>query len=175
MALIPLLILSLAIRTATADLSEPPKPASEKVTDVGVEGIVYCQTCQQYGTWNVGKAKPIQSAIASVICKDHRNRVSYYKAFKTDKNGYFYGELKGFKMTHSFLDHPLHSCKVKLVSSPLANCNLLTNVNYGLYGAPLRYEGKRIVGPNYEAVVYAAGPLAFRPGNCVPKEGESLS
>lgn len=148
-----------------------PEPA-QRVADVVVEGIVYCQSCKDHGTWNLGGAKPIAAATISVICKDHRNRISYYKAFKTDKNGYFYAELKGFKMSHSFLDHPLHSCKVKLVSSPLKTCNLLTNVNYGLYGAPLRYEDKRILGSNYEAVIYAAGPLAFRPAICAPKAEE---
>ncbi|KAI3470913.1 hypothetical protein Pfo_027576 [Paulownia fortunei] len=168
-AIIPFLFLSMAIQSITAHepVPQPPKPA-EKPVDVVVEGVVYCQSCNRYGTWSLTGAKPIESATISVICKDHRNRVSFYKAFETDKNGYFYAELKGFKMSHSFLDHPLHSCKVKLVSSPLQSCNILTNVNYGLYGAPLRYEDKRLVGSNYEAVIYAAGPLAFRPADCAP-------
>ncbi|PIN14598.1 hypothetical protein CDL12_12778 [Handroanthus impetiginosus] len=170
-AIIPFLVVWLAIHLATAHepVSQPPKLA-EKVFDVVVEGVVYCQSCKQYGTWGLAGAKPIEAATISVICKDHRNRVSYYKPCQTDKNGYFYAQLKGFSMSHSFLDHPLHSCKVKLVSSPLDTCNLLTNVNYGLYGAPLRYEDKRIRGANYEGVIYAAGPLAFRPAHCAPKE-----
>ncbi|KAL0401170.1 UNVERIFIED_CONTAM: Non-classical arabinogalactan protein 31 [Sesamum latifolium] len=169
-AVIPFLFLLLAIHPTTAHEPVPQQPkVVEKAVDVVVEGTVYCQSCKNYGTWTVEGAKPIQAATISVICKDHRNRVSYYKACETDKNGYFYAELKGFKMGHSFLDHPLHSCKVKLVSSPLQTCNHLTNVNYGLYGAPLRYEDKRIFGNNYEAVIYAAGPLAFRPGHCAPK------
>ncbi|KAH6802274.1 Pollen Ole e 1 allergen and extensin family protein [Perilla frutescens var. frutescens] len=173
LVIIPFLFLSLVPHLANADepATQPPKPA-EKVVDVVVEGVVYCQRCEHHGTWILSGAKPIQQATISVICKDHRNRISYYKAFETDKNGYFYAQLKGFKMSHSFLDHPLHSCKVKLVSSPLKTCNLLTNVNYGLYGAPLRYEDKRIVGNNYEAVIYAAGPLAFRPDHCAPKAEE---
>ncbi|XP_075485984.1 non-classical arabinogalactan protein 30 [Primulina tabacum] len=165
----PFLILSLALAsTAVATAPLLPKPV-EKPVDVVVEGTVFCQSCSDYGTWNLNKAKPIESAIVSVICKDHRNRVSFYKAFQTGKNGYFYAVLKGFRMSRSFLDHPLHACKVRLVSSPVPSCNLLTNVNYGLYGAPLRYENKRLVGRNYQAVIYAAGPLAFRPGKCVPK------
>ncbi|KAG6393570.1 hypothetical protein SASPL_147814 [Salvia splendens] len=167
-AVLPFLFLAL-LPLLTNAYETTPKPAA-KVADVVVEGLVYCQSCENYGSWHLNGAKPIKAATISVICKDHRNRISYYKAFNTDKNGYFYAELKGFKMSHSFLDHPLHSCKVKLVSSPLKTCNLLTNVNYGLNGAPLRYEDKRIVGSNYEAVIYAAGPLAFRPNNCVQKE-----
>ncbi|KAL0402943.1 UNVERIFIED_CONTAM: hypothetical protein Sradi_1935100 [Sesamum radiatum] len=161
---IPLLFL--AIHTIAAH--EPPKPA-EKTVDVVVEGVVYCQSCNSYGSWSLTGAKPIESAMVSVICKDHRNRVSFYKAFATDGNGYFYAELKGFRMSHYFLDHPLQACRVKLVASPVESCNVLSNVNYGLYGAPLRYEEKRVVGSNYEAVVYAAGPLAFRPAHCAPK------
>ncbi|KAL8552222.1 hypothetical protein ACS0TY_001066 [Phlomoides rotata] len=166
-AIIPfLLILSLS---TTATPQPPTKPA-EKAVDVVVEGLVYCQSCDHHGSWNLAGAKPIKSATIGVVCKDHRNRISYYKAFETNQNGYFYAELKGFKMTHSFLDHPLHSCKVRLVASPLKTCNLLTNVNYGLYGAPLRYRDKRIIKPNYEAVIYAGGPLAFRSSHCALKD-----
>ncbi|KAK6145534.1 hypothetical protein DH2020_022354 [Rehmannia glutinosa] len=167
--IIPLfvLLLSMAIHPITAHVA-PPKPV-EKPVDVVVEGIVYCQSCKTYGSWSLTGANPIKAATVSVICKDHRNRVSFYRAFETDENGYFYVELKGFKMSHSFLDHPLHACKVKMVSSPLESCNVLTNVNYGLNGAPLRYEDKRLVGSNYEAVIYSAGPLAFRPAHCAPK------
>ncbi|KAI3458511.1 hypothetical protein Pfo_015174 [Paulownia fortunei] len=169
-SVIPFLCLSLAIHLTTAHepVPQPPKLA-EKAVDVVVEGAVYCQSCEHYGTWTLTGAKPIEAATISVICKDHRNRISFYKACETDKNGYFYAQLKGFKMSHSFLDHPLHSCKVKLVSSPLKTCNLLTNVNYGLYSTPLRYEDKRIAGTNYKAVIYAAGPLAFHPAHCAPK------
>lgn len=169
-AIIPFLVLSLAIHSTTANEPAPQLPKlPEKVIDVVVEGVVHCQSCGQYGSWDLKGGKPIEAATISVICKDHRNRVSFYKACETDKHGYFYAQLKDFKMGHSFLDHPLHSCKVKLVSSPLKTCNLLTNVNYGLYGAPLRYEDKRILGTNYEAVIYSAGPLAFRPASCAPK------
>ncbi|XP_051143557.1 non-classical arabinogalactan protein 30 [Andrographis paniculata] len=167
--LIPLLLLLLNPTTAT---STPPKAAVPPVVPV-VEGIVYCQKCLTYGTWSLTAAEPIASATVGVICKDHRRRVSYYKACKTDDNGYFWAELKGFKMHNYFLDHPLHSCSVRLVSSPLKTCNVLTNINYGLNGAPLRYEDKKIMEKNYEAVVYAAGPLAFRPAVCVPHGGDS--
>ncbi|KZV13894.1 pistil-specific extensin-like protein [Dorcoceras hygrometricum] len=165
LAAIPLLILSSVLPSAALE----PALLQPKPIEVVVEGTVFCQSCNDYGTWNLNKAKPIESAIVGVICKDHRNRVSFYKTFTTGKYGYFYAVLRGFRSSQSFLDHPLHACKVRLVSSPLSSCNLLTNVNYGLYGAPLRYENKRLVRSNYEAVIYAAGPLAFRPAKCVPK------
>ncbi|KAJ8650941.1 hypothetical protein MRB53_003964 [Persea americana] len=73
-------------------------------------------------------------------------------------------------MKHDYLDHPLQACTVHLLSSPHPQCNLLSNVNSGIDGSPLRYERKRLSGENYEVVLYAAaGPLAFRPSNCPPK------
>ncbi|CAI9091760.1 OLC1v1026869C1 [Oldenlandia corymbosa var. corymbosa] len=138
-----------------------------KEVDAVVEGLVYCQSCQHYGTWSLTRATPIANATISVLCINYRKIVIFYKAFQTDAKGYFYAELKGFKMVHPLIDHPLHSCHVKIVSSPLESCNVLTNVNYGLHGASLRYENKKLVGSSYEAVVYATGPFAFRPAQCI--------
>ena len=160
--LLPLL-LPLAFPSIAAYGDIPPQ---EKKTEVVVEGMVYCQSCDNYGSWSLSKAEPIASAKVSVICKNKKDQVSFYKSFETDGNGYFFAELEGFQMSHSLLDHPLQSCRVKLVSSPLENCNLLSNINHGLYGSPLRYESKRLYRKDYEVVIYAAGPLAFRPAHC---------
>ncbi|KAK8577231.1 hypothetical protein V6N13_122222 [Hibiscus sabdariffa] len=138
----------------------------EKKTEVVIEGMVYCQSCDNYGSWSLSKAEPIASAKVSVVCKNQRGQVSFYKAFETDTKGYFFAELEGFKMSNSLLDHPLQSCVVKLVASPLESCNAMSNVNYGLYGSPLRYESKRLYRKDYDVVIYAAGPLAFRPAQC---------
>ncbi|KAK9283938.1 hypothetical protein L1049_012195 [Liquidambar formosana] len=162
-----LLLSTLAFSSAIANDEIPTKTAEKKV-DVVVEGMVYCQSCEHFGTWSLTGAEPIPSAKVGVICKDHKDTVSYYKVFETDGNGYFYGQLEGFKMGNSLLDHPLQSCHVKPISSPNEKCNLLSNINYGLNGSPLRYENKRLMGKNYEAVIYAAGPLAFHPAHCTP-------
>ncbi|CAK9173519.1 unnamed protein product [Ilex paraguariensis] len=164
---ISLLLLSMAFPSITASEELPTKTVEKRVVVV-VEGMVYCQKCEHFGTWSLAGAEPVPASKISVICKDHKNRVSYYKAFETDAHGYFYAQLEGFKMSHYLLDHPLHSCHVNLVSSPLKTCNLLSNVNYGLNGSPLRYENKSLQGNNYEVVVFAAGPLAFRPSHCAP-------
>ncbi|GAV88079.1 Pollen_Ole_e_I domain-containing protein [Cephalotus follicularis] len=155
-----LLLLSLAFPSVVAH-DNTTKPV-EKHTDLVVEGMVYRQSCDHYRTWSLSDA----SAKLSVICKNQKNQVSYYKAFKTNDEGYFYAHLAGFKMTHYLSDHPLQSCHVKLVSSPLENCSSLSNVNEALNGAPLRYENKVLKGRNHEAVIYAAGPLAFSPSQC---------
>ncbi|MED6156797.1 hypothetical protein PIB30_017791 [Stylosanthes scabra] len=157
------LFLILAIATCSIE-------ANKDGPEVVVEAMVYCQSCDHIGTWSLSEAKAVGSAKVSVTCKNQKGQVFYYKVFDTDKNGYLYAQLEGFKMQHYILDHPLHSCYVKLVWSPLESCGLLSNVNYGLSGAPLRYENKRLHGgggSNYEAVIYAAGPLAFRPTNCL--------
>lgn len=157
--------------TAVAEYAPPankPTP-TKKTTDIVVEGMVYCQNCKYSGAWNLDEAEPIKSAKVSVICKNYKHHVSFYKVFETNSEGYFYGELKGYSIRHDILDHPLHACHVKLVSSPLEHCNLLSNINYGMYGAPLRYEDKMIRSDKYEAIIYSAGPLAFRPSNCGPQ------
>ncbi|KAG9453592.1 hypothetical protein H6P81_006496 [Aristolochia fimbriata] len=148
------------------------RAADEVTADVVVEGVVYCQSCDHYGSWSLTGASPLPSAKVGVACKDYKGRVSYYKAFSTDQHGYFYAQIKGFKMNHYYLDHPLQACKVHLLSSSHPTCNLMSNVNRGIDGAPLRYERKRLYGETYEAVVYAAGPLAFRPNNCPVKNKE---
>ncbi|XP_077217481.1 non-classical arabinogalactan protein 30-like [Tasmannia lanceolata] len=141
----------------------------KEMAEVVMEGVVYCQTCQSFGTWSLAGAEPIASAKVGVVCKDYKDRVSFYKSFTTDTNGYFYAQLEGFQMKHYYLDHPLQSCTVHLISSPRIDCNLLTNVNHGIDGSPPRYEKKTLSGTNYEAIIYASGPLAFRPANCPVK------
>ena len=164
---ITLFLFSLAFSSMSAS-EEATTKTMEKKVDVVVEGMVYCQSCNKFGTWSLTGATPISAAKVSVICKNQKNQVSYYKAFATNANGYFYAQLDGFKMKNNLADHPLQACHVKLVSSPSQSCNLLTNVNYGLDGSPLRYEKKGLASNNYEAVIYAAGPLAFRPAYCTP-------
>ncbi|OMP11410.1 hypothetical protein COLO4_03830 [Corchorus olitorius] len=53
--------------------------------------------------------------------------------------------------------HKTRWLTVKLVSSPDEN------YNNGIDGSPLRYEGKRLNGKGYDTVIYAVGPVAFRP------------
>ncbi|KAK9159160.1 hypothetical protein Scep_005734 [Stephania cephalantha] len=157
----PILFLVWAVEGDDASYGD----AEEKV-EVVVEGVVSCQSCEAYGTWSLADSKPISNAKVSVICKNHKDNISYYKVFPTDESGYFYAQLNEFKMDNNILDHPLHSCRVHLVSSPLPTCNHLTNINYGIDGAPLRYNNKRLFGENYEAVIYSVGPFAFRPAQC---------
>ncbi|KAL9662966.1 hypothetical protein QQ045_027802 [Rhodiola kirilowii] len=157
-AISALLVLALVLPLSLAHL--------DTTVDVVVEGVVYCQSCKLHGTWNLDGAIPLHKAKVSVRCKDHKGRVSYYKSVETDAKGYYYAQLTGFKMSHYLLDHPLHACQVKLVASPNKECNILTNINYGINGASLSYNNKAVKGERYEAVIYTAPTLAFRPTKC---------
>ncbi|XP_050387461.1 non-classical arabinogalactan protein 30-like [Argentina anserina] len=152
--------LLIALAFSPSANAHPAKPEVHVV----VEGMVYCQSCDYRG-WSLTGAKPLPLAKVSIVCKNNIGQVGYYKTFQANANGYVYAELEGNKMNRA-LDYPLLNCRVKLVSSPLQKCNLATNVNFGLDGAPLRSEGKSYTSPNYKAVIYAAGPFAFRPAHC---------
>lgn len=146
--------------------------ASNKKIHVVVEGMVYCQSCNQMGSWKVSHDNPINEAIVSVYCRgDDNGGVNFYKTFNTSKEGYFYAELKGFKVSKDSLDVPINSCYVRVVSSPNVYCNYPTNVGYGFsgLGSPLKYQDKTIsYDDRYQAAIYSAGPLAFRPVVCSP-------
>uniref|UniRef100_A0A0E0JEG2 Uncharacterized protein n=1 Tax=Oryza punctata TaxID=4537 RepID=A0A0E0JEG2_ORYPU len=149
----------------------PPTPAaqqSDKVL-VRVEGQVYCQSCEHRNSWSLAGAKPLRRAEVSVTCRDAKNRAAWWRLAVADESGYFLAEF-GVTKVSDFLDaNPREACYVRLLSSPDCKCNSLTNINAGMVGAPLREEGKRWPGQGYDNVVYAAGPLAFRPANCPPK------
>lgn len=164
----PMLLL-LLLPFAAAHGSTEALYKMKKTIDVVVEGVVYCQSCDHIGTSSFIGATPIKSARVGVSCKDDKGRVSFYNSFTRDTYGYFYAPLRALKMKHDYLDHPLQACTVHLLSSPHPQCNLLSNVNSGIDVSPLRYEKKRLSSENYEVVLYAAGPLAFRPSNCPPK------
>ncbi|KAI3721009.1 hypothetical protein L2E82_32011 [Cichorium intybus] len=154
--------------TTTADHKIATDYDFDRTANVVVEGKVYCQGCKYIGSSSLSGAEPIWAARVSVICKNYKKRVSYYKAFVTDYDGYFYADLKKFRMTHYLLDHPLHACRVKLVSSPHETCNVRSNLNNGINGSPLRFENKVLYGRGYETVIYASGPFAFRSSDCYP-------
>lgn len=148
----------------------PPPPAhqSDKVL-VRVEGKVYCQSCEHRNSWSLDGARPLRGAEVSVTCRDAKNRAAWWRLAVADESGYFLAEF-GVTRASDFLGaDPRGACYARLLSSPDRKCDGLTNINAGMVGAPLRDEGKRWPGQGYDNVVYAAGPLAFRPANCPPK------
>ncbi|XP_052140501.1 non-classical arabinogalactan protein 30-like [Oryza glaberrima] len=181
---LPLAILvSLLATGATANYgyttpspSPPPPqqytpPAHSDKLLVKVEGMVYCQSCAQRNTHSLEGAKPLPKAEVSVICHDANNRVMVRcrRAVAND-NGYFIAELNETKVSDFYMGDPRKACYVRLRASPDFECNNPTNINYSsIEGAPLRDEGKRWADHGYYNVMYATGPLAFRPAICPPK------
>uniref|UniRef100_A0A0E0JEF7 Uncharacterized protein n=1 Tax=Oryza punctata TaxID=4537 RepID=A0A0E0JEF7_ORYPU len=146
----------------------PPPAHSDKLL-VRVEGMVYCQSCAYRNTHSLYGAMPLPKAEVSVTCHDAKNHVMECKRAIADESGYFLTELGVTKVSDFFMGDPRKACHVLLRASPDFKCNNPTNINYsGIEGAPLRDEGKRWTGQGYDNVVYAAGPLAFRPAICPP-------
>ncbi|XP_062208341.1 non-classical arabinogalactan protein 30-like [Phragmites australis] len=147
----------------------PPPAHGDKKLVVRVEGLVFCQSCAQRGSQRLEGAAPLPGAKVTVTCRDSKNRVMAYRAPVVDENGYFQAEFSVESARYYYKEDPQKACFVRLLSSPDAKCNYVTNINQGMVGAPLRDEGKRWTdGEGYENVVYTAGPLAFKPASCVP-------
>ncbi|WOL06872.1 hypothetical protein Cni_G15606 [Canna indica] len=161
-------LLLLISALAAASTAVFPLAAAEKATPV-VEGLVYCQKCKHVGSWNLDGARLLPSAKVSITCKDHKRRVIFYKCAVTDAKGYFYAPIDGEGRVRTAAFDPATACTVRLVASPDAGCNRLTNVNYGIRGASLRFENKTFADEHCEKELYAAGPLAFKPAFCHPR------
>lgn len=133
---------------------------------VVIEGVVLCQDCSTRGTWSLFNSKPIKGAKVSVTCRDSKNRPAGFHAEETDSNGYFYSPFDVVRMNDYFGGDPTKACFVRLLSSPDKGCNALTNINWGIVGAPVNFAGKSFTGPDYTTVVLESGALAFRSGWC---------
>ncbi|KAF0901266.1 hypothetical protein E2562_038838 [Oryza meyeriana var. granulata] len=146
----------------------PPPAQCDKLL-VRVEGMVYCQSCLHRDSWSLDGAKPLPRGKVSVTCRNAKNRVMECQKAVADESGYFLAEFGVTKVSDFFMGDPRKACYVRLLASPDIKCNEPTNINFGIEGAPLRDEGKRWHGEGYDYVVYATGPLAFRPAICMPK------
>lgn len=132
-----------------------------------VEGQVYCQDCSTTSdSWSLTKEKPLLEARLEVKCHDYSGKVVFNLPMRTNRWGWFYEPLKGLDLRSYHMDTFPHFCKVYLLHSTNRNCNTLTNINYGITGAPLRYEKTLFNGTRYETDLYSTGPMAFRPRHC---------
>ncbi|KAG6749844.1 hypothetical protein NC652_033339 [Populus alba x Populus x berolinensis] len=115
------------------NLPEPklyiPKPRNDKLdydySPIGIEGFVLCKQGSNY--------TPIEGAVIRIAC----TAVDQYGYKKvpfsclteaTNAKGYYFKTLPALKLTE---------CKAYLESSPLKTCNVPTDMNYGITGAPL--------------------------------------
>ncbi|KAH8489139.1 hypothetical protein Peur_059274 [Populus x canadensis] len=115
------------------NLPEPklyiPKPSNNKLdyenSPIGIEGFVLCKQGSNY--------TPIEGAVIRIACTAV-DQYGYKKApfscltEATNAKGYYFKTLPALK---------LKECKAYLESSPLKTCNVPTDMNYGITGAPL--------------------------------------
>ncbi|KAG6518139.1 protein SEED AND ROOT HAIR PROTECTIVE PROTEIN-like [Zingiber officinale] len=153
---------------AVALIAAAATAGAEKKVIVAMEALVNCQDCASVGTLNLGKARPLPGARVVVTCRDHRGRVVLYQVGKADDNGYVFAELYTTTMRGGYFD-PAEACAARLLTSPDERCGTATDVNGGVQGSPLRFQNTTVPGQYADIDVYAAGPLAFRPPDCLPK------
>ncbi|KAE8696982.1 putative Integrase-type DNA-binding superfamily protein [Hibiscus syriacus] len=112
-----------------------------------VQGTVLCKTGSKY--------YPIQGALATITCKAV-DEVGVEKTLSfcsksTDAKGYFFIPLGGRNLE-------LKECKAYLKSSPLAACNVPTNVNKAIEGALL--SAFRVLNQK-KTKLYSVGPFFY--------------
>ncbi|XP_011041951.1 PREDICTED: proline-rich protein 3-like [Populus euphratica] len=104
---------------------KPNLPEPKLYVPIGIEGFVLCKQGSNY--------TPIEGAVIRIAC----TAVDHYGYKKvpfsclteaTNAKGYYFKTLPALKLTE---------CKAYLESSPLKTCNVPTDMNYGITGAPL--------------------------------------
>ncbi|KAL2475351.1 non-classical arabinogalactan protein 31-like [Abeliophyllum distichum] len=138
----------------------PSYPPTRKY--VAVQGVVYCKSCHYKGIDTLMGASPLPGASVKLQC----NNTKYHlvEQATTDKNGYFFIMPKLLTTTGS------HKCKVSIVSSPLANCSVPTNLHGGAGGAILMPGTKPPVTAPHPLPfqLFTVGPFAFEPHKKLP-------
>lgn len=133
-----------------------------------VQGQVLCQVCERMGSWSLLDAQPLVGAKVGIKCRDYRYGKIYSMSTETNYAGWYYEPIRKIDLKIHHIETPADSCTVHLISSDDQNCNVITNVNFGLTGASVRFEKTEFVGTREQSDLYSPGILAFRPKNCFP-------
>ncbi|XVF22167.1 hypothetical protein REPUB_Repub12eG0150400 [Reevesia pubescens] len=113
---------------------QKPNFEEEKLlsTMIGIQGLVYCRSG--------GKLTPLEGAVARITCKGvdeygYETESLSILSCATDAKGYFIATLSPYEVK----DHNgrLRDCKAFLELSPSETCDVPTDVNKGISGAPL--------------------------------------
>ncbi|KAK8636058.1 hypothetical protein V6N13_004774 [Hibiscus sabdariffa] len=123
---------------------------TENYVSIAVQGTVLCKTGSSY--------YPIQGALATITCKGV-DEVGVEKTISicsepTDEKGYFFAPLSGLDRNKL----KLRECKACLKSSPLAACNVPSNVNKAIEGALL--SAFRVLNEK-KTKLYSVGPFFY--------------
>ncbi|XP_057428066.1 proline-rich protein 3-like [Lotus japonicus] len=142
---------------------EAPKPKGESEkqflpTVIGVQGIVLCKSGSNYF--------PIQGAVVRVTCGcvselGYESGPISVWSHVTDSKGYFLAKLSLAELGSEL---KFTECKAYLESSPLENCKVPTDVNYGISGA--RLSSYRLI--DNKTKLYSVKPFFYTSQPKVP-------
>ncbi|XP_071709617.1 non-classical arabinogalactan protein 30-like [Rutidosis leptorrhynchoides] len=145
-----------------------PAPVSAPIPArklVAVQGVVYCKACKYKGIDTLLGATPLQGAEVLLTC----NNTKYPLRVKgtTDKNGYFF-----IKPPKTLTTYGSHTCRVSLLTSPMATCNAPTDLHAGVKGS-LLVPSRRppSSSPDTKPLpydVFSVGPFAFEASSKTP-------
>ncbi|KAL0927185.1 hypothetical protein M5K25_001348 [Dendrobium thyrsiflorum] len=136
---------------------------TEDLKNVHIAGKVLCQDCSQGWNYWAHAAIPLKGSKVAVTCIDARRRVVYYGSDETDDKGNFDlpVELQRYSGDPAKNIRP-EGCSVRLVSSPDAACNVMTNFGGGRSGVGLVRPSHVYPG----RVKYTVGPFFFTSPMC---------
>ncbi|XP_022717827.1 proline-rich protein 3-like [Durio zibethinus] len=132
---------------------KPEPEEKEKLWSIAVEGLVLCKSGSKH--------YPIQGALAKVTCQAV-DEIGHEKTLPicsvpTDAKGYFFATVSSLSVADKSLK--LKDFKAFLERSPLETCNVPTNVNKGITGAPLSVS-YRVLNEKHSKL-YSVGPFFF--------------
>ncbi|XP_057472734.1 proline-rich protein 3-like [Actinidia eriantha] len=113
------------------ELDKPKKLGKLLPCTTGIQGIIYCKSGP--------KLIPLEGAVARITClgadKNGYKSVPFsVLSHPTDAKGYFFATMSPPEIEDAW---KLTECKAFLEKSPLETCNVPTDVNNGISGAPL--------------------------------------
>ncbi|KAG6416598.1 hypothetical protein SASPL_124031 [Salvia splendens] len=136
----------------------PSHPPVRKM--VAIQGVVYCKSCKYRGVDTLTGATPLAGAVVKLQCNNSKTGMVETKT--SDKNGYF------FFMPQKLTTSGSHKCKVFLVSSPSAACNVPTNLHGGALGAILLRKPVDAPPKPLPFELFTVGPFAFEAAKKLP-------
>ncbi|XP_078166391.1 pistil-specific extensin-like protein [Carex rostrata] len=124
--------------------------SSFELSDISVEGVIYCR-CNLAGYAARVDASPLSGIVASLKC-DGGNYRTLVNA-TTDYSGYFQVSAKVIKKYVGYY------CSVYVLSSPLSQCIVPSQLTFAGKGSKLIYEQEVPgVGSQYSAGLMLIGP-----------------
>ncbi|KAL7226872.1 hypothetical protein ACSBR1_021860 [Camellia fascicularis] len=148
--------------TSKPELEKPKKKGEKLPSITGIQGLIYCKSGP--------KLVPIEGALARITCiavdkNGYESAPFSTLSHPTDPKGYFFATLSPYMLEEAW---KITECKAFLESSPLETCNVPTDVNKGINGAPLS-SYHFLSDKNLK--LYSVGPFSYTPQPKPASEG----